>query len=250
MFATMVICLSSAHQGGDVAVTFGQETKVLSAARNAEWNCSYLAWYSDVLHQVRPVESGARVVLTYKLVYHGQAGPPNPLRLEEEKTDLKRTLIRWCSQMGDHADLPKYLAYPFQHEYCEASLRLAQLKREDRARAVCASQIADELGLHYFLALISKTVVREEWQDEEEDEYDVDMSCKVLDFSGQELLTSLRLPQHILATDQPWANGAYEEEEGEYTGNYATGTTYWSVRSLHLLKSQLTAYSGKSIKIV
>ena len=86
MFATMVICISSEHEGGDVVVRLGQEAKKYSTAMHSEWKCSYLAWYADVLHEVRPVETGARVVLTYNLIYNGQEQIPNPTKATAQLT--------------------------------------------------------------------------------------------------------------------------------------------------------------------
>lgn len=179
-----------------------------------------------MLHEVRPVETGARVILTYNLIYNGQDQLPNPTKLEEEKIELRAALKEWRDQVTGDAFSDKCLVYPFEHEYSEANLTVGNLKRKDRARAVAASQIAEELGLCCFLALISKTVVREEYEDSDTEE-DVDVECKVLDFRGQIVMERVSLPPIVLATDQPWSKGYYEEEEGEYTGNYATESTYW-----------------------
>ena len=53
MFGTMVICLPSKHTGGEVHVSFHGKTEQLSTAGTSEWSSSYLAWYGDVLHEIR-----------------------------------------------------------------------------------------------------------------------------------------------------------------------------------------------------
>jgi len=65
MFGTLVICLPSEHEGGDLALKHGGITKAFksSAAQPAMF-----CWYSDVSHEVLPVTSGYRWVLTFNLV--------------------------------------------------------------------------------------------------------------------------------------------------------------------------------------
>lgn len=72
MFGTLTVWLPCKHTGGDVEVSFNGNKVNLSTAVTPEWSVSYLAWYAAVLHEVTPVTSGCRVVLTYNLV---QTGP-------------------------------------------------------------------------------------------------------------------------------------------------------------------------------
>lgn len=46
MFGTLVICLPSKHEGGAVHVRHGEETKVLEADKNSEFDTSFVAWYA------------------------------------------------------------------------------------------------------------------------------------------------------------------------------------------------------------
>lgn len=52
MFGTLVVSLPSEHEGGDVSVSFNGSSEVLQTSANSRWSSSYLAWYSDVLHEV------------------------------------------------------------------------------------------------------------------------------------------------------------------------------------------------------
>lgn len=229
MFATMVVCLPSVHEGGEVVVSFGDVISTLSTSQHSEWNTSYMAWYSNVLHEVRPVRSGARIVLTYNLVYRGQQEVPNPVKLEEDKVALRQTLKTWRDEAVENDKLPAYLAYPFEHEYSVGNITLTHLKRRDKARALCASQVADELGMDCLLAVISKTETREE--DEEEDsekENDIDIDCKILYFEGRVLLDDVALPQSVLATKNAWPKAHTKKTKGSTRGTLAwrlhTGT--------------------------
>ncbi|KAL2839316.1 hypothetical protein BJX68DRAFT_272189 [Aspergillus pseudodeflectus] len=69
MFGTLVICLPSKHEGGDVTATHKDQTQTHDSAANSEYGFSYAAWYSDVRHEIKPVTSGYRLVLTYNLIH-------------------------------------------------------------------------------------------------------------------------------------------------------------------------------------
>ncbi len=64
MFGTLVICLPSAHQGGELILKHGNDTVTLETSPTSDFDMSYASWYSDVFHEVKPVTSGHRLVLT------------------------------------------------------------------------------------------------------------------------------------------------------------------------------------------
>ena len=49
MFGTLVICLPSKHEGGDVNVIHGEQRKTLKTAGLSEFNYTYLCWFVMVL---------------------------------------------------------------------------------------------------------------------------------------------------------------------------------------------------------
>ncbi|KAF2140232.1 uncharacterized protein K452DRAFT_213173, partial [Aplosporella prunicola CBS 121167] len=65
MFGTLVICLSSDHEGGAVEVKHVGKRQLFETEYAEQ---SYICWYSDVRHEVHKVTSGYRWVLTYNLV--------------------------------------------------------------------------------------------------------------------------------------------------------------------------------------
>ncbi|KAM7187630.1 hypothetical protein V8F33_011097 [Rhypophila sp. PSN 637] len=65
VFGTFIMCLPSVHQGGDLVLKHRSNTKVFKTSHTRpSWAC----WFSDVSHEVLPVESGLRIVLTYDLL--------------------------------------------------------------------------------------------------------------------------------------------------------------------------------------
>ena len=55
MFGTLVICLPSKHEGGDIHLIHGEQRKTLETARLSEFNYTYLCWFVMVLQGVRSV---------------------------------------------------------------------------------------------------------------------------------------------------------------------------------------------------
>ncbi|KAK0739414.1 hypothetical protein B0T21DRAFT_255276, partial [Apiosordaria backusii] len=75
MFGTLIICLPSAHQGGEVVLKHQGQTAVYKTSEHKQsWAC----WYSDVSHEVLPVRSGHRIVLTFNLAIVSQGSTPIP----------------------------------------------------------------------------------------------------------------------------------------------------------------------------
>lgn len=56
MFGTMVVCLPSAHEGGDLVLRHGDITKTF---KSSEMQPSAFCWFSDVSHEVLPGASAA-----------------------------------------------------------------------------------------------------------------------------------------------------------------------------------------------
>ncbi|KAN0067271.1 hypothetical protein V8E54_014726 [Elaphomyces granulatus] len=73
MFGTLVVSLPSKHEGGDVVASHRGESRTFSSSSASEFDYSYAAWYSDITHEVKPVTSGYRIVLTYNLIHRPSA---------------------------------------------------------------------------------------------------------------------------------------------------------------------------------
>lgn len=68
MFGTLVICLPSKYEGGKLVVSHNGSRQEFSTAACQP---SFAAWYSHVLHEIKGVTSGYRLVLTYNLAQDG-----------------------------------------------------------------------------------------------------------------------------------------------------------------------------------
>jgi len=73
MFGTLVVSLPSKHEGGDVVASHKGKSRTFSSSPGSDFGFSYAAWYSDITHEVKPVTSGYRIVLTYNLIHRPSA---------------------------------------------------------------------------------------------------------------------------------------------------------------------------------
>ncbi|KAI9624022.1 hypothetical protein H4Q26_017033 [Puccinia striiformis f. sp. tritici PST-130] len=152
MFGTMIICLPSAHTGGEVVVTHNGECKTLKTSDASQ---SYACWYSDVTHEVLPVKSGYRCVLTFNLAIQPGLAQPAASVLGSHKELLRKTLKTWLKDPAS-CNEDTHLYYALDHEYTQASISIGALKAEDFARVQAAQDLTAELPFVVFLALLEK----------------------------------------------------------------------------------------------
>jgi hypothetical protein len=188
MVGTLVVSLPSAHTGGELAVEHCGESVMY---RTSKEHLSFVAFYADCCHEVRPVKSGHRVTLTLNLLADGGTDT----REARPAADLARCLTehfttRAVRRYGD-ADLdpPNRLVYLLDHEYTQRGLSWNRLKGVDAERAALMRAAAERAGCEAVLALAE---VKETWDawpsdsdpwdgydyydeygdDEEDDDYD------------------------------------------------------------------------------
>ncbi len=172
MVASMVITLPSASAGGQIVVEHQGEKKVFRGAKRGPTDLSLLAFYADCRHEVKPITSGWRVVLTYHLRY--VAGPEKPAvpripaasaeRLAASVEAYFATLVA-ASYARSEPQRPDRLTYLLDHEYTAKGLAWGRLKNGDRGRALALRQVAERLDCACVLALAD---VHESWQCEDD----------------------------------------------------------------------------------
>ncbi|KAF6748413.1 hypothetical protein DFP72DRAFT_1174308 [Ephemerocybe angulata] len=99
MFGSLVIILPTTHAGGDLTLRFKEtswtfeSSKLLSSKGTTEATPSlaWVAFYSDIEHEVSVVESGYRVSLTYNL-YYATDPPLAPLLTQTSPLPEEATL--------------------------------------------------------------------------------------------------------------------------------------------------------------
>src|SRR5438093_12810091 len=124
MIASLVVGLPSTFRGGALEVQHGGETATYRGSRQA---LSLVAFYSDCRHQVKPVTSGHRIVLTYDLLLRrGPAASGAVLDAE-----LVESLACCLDEHFASSDSPDRLVYLLDHEYTRRGLGWARLKSTD-----------------------------------------------------------------------------------------------------------------------
>ncbi|KAK0718024.1 hypothetical protein B0T26DRAFT_830139 [Lasiosphaeria miniovina] len=156
MFGTLVICLPSEHQGGDLVLKHRDVTKIF---KTSEAQPSMACWYSDVSHEVLPVTSGRRWVLTYNLaISHPLHSRPCAALNAPRHDKVRRALAAWLglrSREGDGAH-SGYLYYLLDHTYTEANISLNALKGADRSRMQCLNDVCSDHNATLLLGVLEK----------------------------------------------------------------------------------------------
>ncbi|KAH0368264.1 hypothetical protein KCU65_g4169, partial [Aureobasidium melanogenum] len=251
MFATLVISLPSAHWGGAVVVSHNGQRYSLQTQ-----NHEYLAWYSDVLHEVQEVTSGYRWVLTYNLVqtdfehFNSAAGTDRR---------LCAILTEWNNTIEEETVENDKMIYQLDHKYTDASIRLNTLKGADLLKAQRLFSVCDQMQYSLYLASLEKQVhgsaeysngsnYYSHYDDEEDEGGDagfraiedvIEESLKltrVVDIDGSVLVTDLNIEEEDLLMKQFYSDRHPDEHEYEgWTGNAGATSTHWYKDSVLVL---------------
>ncbi|KAI6782749.1 uncharacterized protein J7T54_000892 [Emericellopsis cladophorae] len=246
--------LPSPHTGGEVIVKHCGKP---SSYKTSEMAQSLITWYSDVIHELRPVTSGHRWVLTYNLALAEEPNPEKPLLtaglIQEGHAPaaqrLRETTTRWL----DGPRNSRYIYHVLDHDYTEAQYSLKALKSVDRARTSALKQACEDLPVDLFLALLEKEEMgsveflghdrrRRRYYDDELEELDdgagphalqdiSDTQYRVktlFDFDGTLVSERLGLSNNDLTTPDIWydVHDCEEAYEG-YMGNSGPSAIHW-----------------------
>lgn len=162
MFGTLIICLPSAHQGGGLVLRHAGETKIFPTSatpvRPSQCRPTMACWYLDVHHEVRPVMSGYRWVLTYNLAIPPNLDLPSAASLGPV-CESRRQLIRWL-RPRDARRRPGKMYYRLSHDYTEYGIGYRAVKGVDRIRVDVLKEAAAGLGAQIFLAVFEMNGAR------------------------------------------------------------------------------------------
>ncbi|TFK66431.1 hypothetical protein BDN72DRAFT_823422, partial [Pluteus cervinus] len=161
MFASLVVVFPTAHQGGKLLLRHDGEEWTFDSAeilsKTSSPSASFIAFFSDVEHEVLPVESGYRVTLTYNLSYEqsstAEITSPNPPSVHFKSIpDLVPLQTAILSLLQDQRVLPQggYFGFGLRFTYpafgqkdSDLQLVLEQLKGSDAV----LKQVCDTLSL-------------------------------------------------------------------------------------------------------
>src|SRR6266545_3850204 len=260
MIGTLVVTLPSSQTGGELIVEHGSQSV---AYRSSKDSLSFVAFYADCRHEVKPVKSGCRVTLTFNLLmYSDRTGAA----ADQPAAELTRCLTghfttRAARRFGTgDLDPPQRLVYLLDHEYTERGLSWNRLKGSDTQRAALLRAAAGQAGCEAVLALAE---VKETWDcypsedqwddhgyyDEDEDDYGDDPDPgghELTDLIDSEISLgwwtspsgkggesiSLHVPDsEVCATTPSVELKPYQSEYEGYMGNYGNTMDRWYRRA-------------------
>ena len=276
MFGTLVIALPSKHEGGEVRVTHGGITRIFDTSKSSEINASFLAWcaieylslsiaclypadmhrdrFSDVTHEVKPVTSGRRLVLTYNLL-NNMAESKELTANSNQSLDKLRSLLPLWKDKASEKTLPLTLAYMFQHEYTDANLRYNNLKCCDRRVASSLRQVCNELDVCLYFASVQREILGDcdSWRSNgapkkfrnsknvvmhtiyEVIERETSLT-RVVDIYGTLVGESIKFDDTFFASTKPFDDRNPDDEEySGYTGNEGVSATHFYRRTVALM---------------
>ncbi|RSL55040.1 hypothetical protein CEP53_007231 [Fusarium sp. AF-6] len=129
------------------------QAHVFSSSTYAQ-SCAF--WYSDVSHEVLPITSGYRWVLTYNLALDPAQPRPSASLLSQINTQpLRQALNRWLAEDPEKRE-NEYFYHVLDHDYTEASISLNALKAHDLIRVQALKEECSKLPVDVYLALLEK----------------------------------------------------------------------------------------------
>ncbi|OAA34201.1 hypothetical protein NOR_08602 [Metarhizium rileyi] len=217
MVGTLVVCLPSEHDGGEVYLSFREKSRTHATGPGSRFDMTALAWFGDVSHEVKELKSGYRLVLTYNIIVPTENSPRSASFFDTQLEKLQHILIDWRE-----TDKQKYRIYcPLEHKYSESSLSLGSLKGRDDAVCRVLHLAASTAGFSVFLA--SMTHHKERGLDEDDDECEEWTSLDNLyTFQGQLIARELVVhTNEILCSKLSYDDdmAADSDDESEYLGN-------------------------------
>ncbi|KZS90666.1 hypothetical protein SISNIDRAFT_415161, partial [Sistotremastrum niveocremeum HHB9708] len=127
MFATAVIVLPSAFEGGQLHLSHSGQEKILDVAGDSGFSTSILGWYTDVRHEVKPIVSGYRLALSFNLMAPTGAPRPSLSRYSKTVAAVRHVLMSW----RQNPTALKKLVYLLDHEYSSFGFGNGILKGAD-----------------------------------------------------------------------------------------------------------------------
>src|SRR5712691_9120041 len=280
MVGTLVVSLPSAHTGGELIVEHGGESVTY---RTSKQDLSFVAFYADCRHEVKPVTSGHRVTLTFNLLADGEADT----QVSGPAADLARCLTEHFAAPAaprygrTDLDPPNRLVYLLDHEYTQRGLSRKRLKGADAGRAALLRAAAERAGCQAVLALAEVKETWDAWPTDEDpwDDYDYeeeneddeddayrDPGGNHDDYQLNDLIDdeitlgwwtspdgaggepiSLYVPDFQVCASTPSANlTPYQSEYEGYMGNYGNTLDRWYRRAAVVVWPRERAFAARA----
>ncbi|CAG8973600.1 hypothetical protein HYALB_00009752 [Hymenoscyphus albidus] len=234
-FATLEICLPSKHEGGEVQFSFHGQRRTLQTAGSSPFDSTYLAWFSNVVHEANPIIKGRRLSLTYNLFHQNLGRDELRAGVNVSVTKLKSLLSSWKCDLRDKTSTFQYFTHMLDGRYDGFSLSFSSLKGRDLTALSGLLQLCDELELELvvYLANIEVSVKGNASTDNEIVDVDKMLTSllKVVDSDGRTVAENMQLndPHFIQGDGIVPFKGKKPDEIHDDSHNEDQGYTDWSI---------------------
>ncbi|KAF8836391.1 hypothetical protein BDN67DRAFT_334889 [Paxillus ammoniavirescens] len=158
MFGSLVVIFPAPHEGGNFILRHGGEEWKLESAQTISTAAQsppigYIAFFSDVEHEVMEVTSGYRVTLTYNL-YFAETEPLPLISTPSPQEDSFRIAI--ADLVANPAVLPGggYLGFGLQHQYpVSRQMSVESLRTCLKGQDAVIARVLDSLSLKWHLRM-------------------------------------------------------------------------------------------------
>ncbi len=185
-------------------------------------------------HEVLPVISGYRIVLTYNLTYTAAGAVQTASTLSGATDSLRKLLAFWRNAYEAEDECPEFLAYLLRHKYTDTQLSFRRLKGRDQLAGRCLVEACAQEGFALYLANLERTVSggceEHDWSDHHSitDEYEDEIELtKVVDVDGAVAGQKMRIEEDDIVQADPFACSPDDEEYEGYTGNEGVSVTHY-----------------------
>lgn len=219
MVGTLVVCLPSKHTGGNVHLSHAGKNYIFETDKTSDFGLTSLAWFSDVTHEIKPLQSGYRLVITYNLIHTGGMRVSASI-VGKQSMQLQALLTEWKKKLPS---LQK-LVYKLDHKYTNLSLSLNNLKGRDRS--VC--QALHEVGLDSGFCICFAEMLRVQSDNQYYGHDDGEESTTLKDvktYDGCSLTSYAEVEEDEILGSRLWNRRPDSEDEGEFTGNESMPST-------------------------
>ena len=149
MFATLVVNLPSAHEGGELIISHAGQSQRYSFADSSLFAPRFVAFYADCYHEVQPITAGYRLCVVYTLAIANRQKQPVLSERMGPIEEIDHAIQAWRREARDKP----LLTYVLDHSYSEQNLSLANLKHGDFAKASVLFNAAANNGCQAYLCL-------------------------------------------------------------------------------------------------